>query len=475
MTQQWNACLSHLRQLVDAHVYDTWAKALQPIRYEQEKHTLCLGVPSKAYVDVMSKAMGAQLVEAVQATFGAGTRLNWMLLPSQENSQSTSVTTVSNAVVSTTGSAPTYSPQQTAPTVEFDSRLNPDHTFANYCEGKSNQVAVVVAKAIAEHPGQQTFNPFFLYGPSGVGKTHLVNAVGLTIKEREPQKRVLFVSAQEFLTQYVEATNVRNKGNEFFLFYQNIDVLIIDDLHVIESKKGTERAFFHIFNHLLSLGRQIIITCDRAPSQFKDLEERMLTRFKMGQVQKIERPDLALRRLFLETMLRKEAITLPEEVLQYIVQNVSGSMRELQGTLNSLLFSSVRTNHCELDLALAREVVSRIVVEEVRHNLTFEMILPAVCAYYKVKEADVKSKSRKTQHTAARQLTMYLTQLHTKHSLSQIGRLLGGRDHSTVGHSCKLIEKRLSIDSNFRIEVEQIENKLLRGGADLANEKSRRN
>ncbi|MDO5074458.1 MAG: chromosomal replication initiator protein DnaA [Bacteroidales bacterium] len=457
LTHRWNACLSHLRDHIDAKVYDTWAAGLRPLSYEEQGNHLVIGVPSKTYYEMMKKEMGALLVDSLHYAYGRDVQVNWIVLRSTSEEPSASATRALNTTPAAGGQGSAYSPQQVVPVVEFDSRLNLDHSFANYCEGESNKVAVLLAKAIAEVPGQHTFNPLFLYGPSGVGKTHLVNAIGLSIKEREPQKRVLFVSAQEFLTQYVEATSVRNKGNEFFLFYQNIDVLIIDDLHVIESKKGTERAFFHIFNHLLSLNRQIIITCDRAPSQFKDLEERMLTRFKMGQVQKIERPDLALRRLFLETKLKKENITLPEEVLEYIVENVSGSMRELQGTLNSMIFVAVRTSHCELDLTLAREVVSRIVVEEVQRAISFDLILPAVCAYYKVKEADVKSKSRKAQHTAARQLIMYLTQLHTKSSLSQIGRWLGGRDHSTVAHSCKLIEKRLNVDSAFRIEVEKIE------------------
>lgn len=458
--ERWNACLAHLRQNIDAEVYNTWAIGFRFLRHDERQNCLFLSVPSRVFINMAAPILGQSLIAAVRATFGEKADVKFVLDKQEEMTPSHNI--AGSTTPTPSPPVPDYSPQQTASAIDFDSRLNPDHTLDNYCEGASNKVAVMAARSIAQQPGHHTFNPFFLFGPSGVGKTHLVNALGLAIKERDPSKRVLFVSAQEFLTQYVQATSVRNKGNEFFLFYQSIDVLIIDDLHVIESRKGTERAFFHIFNHLLSLNRQIIITCDRAPSQFKDLEERMLTRFKMGLVQEMARPDLALRRLFLETKLKKENITLPEEVIQYIVENVVGSMRELQGTLNSMIFSAVCTNHCQLDLSLAKSVISNIVVEEVKQTLSFENILPAVCAHYKVKESDVKSKSRKAPHTAARQLIMYLTQLHTKSSLSQIGRWLGGRDHSTVAHACKLIEKRLNIDSNFRIEVEEIEAKLFK-------------
>ena len=344
----------------------------------------------------------------------------------------------------------------------FESFLNEDYSFEHFCEGRSNLTALKVAKAIAQHPDAQTFNPFFLYGASGIGKTHLANAIGLEIKRNHPQKRVLFVAATTFKTQYMDAAASRNnKINDFIHFYQTIDVLIIDDFQEIKTPK-TQHAFFHIFNHLQSLNRKIIITCDRPPSQFEGIEERMLTRLKWGVVVEMERPDIELRRSILHAKLHREGITsFPEDVIQYIVENVSDSVRELQGMINSILVFSMgnTTDQCTIDIALAQRIIPRL-VNQARKELTFEKIMEHVCEYTQLKNTDICSKSRKSNIVAARHLVCYLTHKYTTTSLSQIGRQLGGRDHSTILHSCTLFEKKLSTDKRFRREIEDLENRL---------------
>lgn len=450
MHENWKICLQKLQNLVSPTVYDTWAKPLHPLALKEDM--LILGVPSKTYVNLMGEAMGRELVMAVKATYGQGVRLNWRILQSDDpNANSGKATTAPpperQAVVSA------YSPQQSNAVAPLESFLNPGYDFRNFCEGKSNQVATTIAKSIAENPDQTTFNPFFLFGASGVGKTHLVNAVGLAVKEKFPTRRVLLVSAAVFRTQYTESV-VKNKLNDFLHFYQSIDVLIIDDFQEIQTPK-TQQVFYHIFNHLHAINRKILITCDRSPAEFEGLEERILTRLKWGVTVEMERPDIALRRDILTSKLRRENIEFPEEVVQYITENVSDSVRELQGTINSMIAFSL-TDSCAIDLDLARRVVARL-VNQVRKEFTIDLLMAAVCRHCKVKPAEVTGKSRKKNIVEARQLVIYLATKYTDCSLSRIGREMGGRDHSTVAHSRSKLEHRLSTDKVFRREIEEFE------------------
>lgn len=443
MQEHWKACLQTLQQMVPPKVFDTWTKPLYPVSWED--NMLTLYVPSRTFVEMMGKEMGKEIVAAIKTTFGNNVRINWSL-DSGENTDSGKGTT-GQPVVSA------YSPQQSAMVAPLESYLRPEYSFQNFCEGKSNQVAYAIAKSIAENPIQTTFNPFFLFGASGVGKTHLVNAIGLALKEKQPSLRVLLVSAVVFRTQYTDSV-LKNKLNDFLHFYQSIDVLIIDDFQEIQTQK-TQQVFYHIFNHLHAINRKILITCDRAPSEFEGLEERILTRLKWGVTTEMERPDIALRRNILEAILRRQNITFPEDVVKYITENVPDSVRELQGTINSMIAFSLN-DFCEMDIDLARRVVARV-VNQVRKEMTIDMLLTAVCRYHKVKPAEVTGKSRKKNIVEARQLVIYLATKYTNASLSQIGREMGKRDHSTVAHSRAKLELRLSTDRTFRREIEEFE------------------
>jgi chromosomal replication initiator protein len=338
----------------------------------------------------------------------------------------------------------------------LDPQLNPHYTFKNFVEGKSNKLARSVALAIAENPGQSTFNPFFLYGPSGVGKTHLVNAIGVRLKEMQPDKRVLFVSAHVFKQQYTESV-LQNKQNDFMNFYQSVEVLIIDDIQEATTPR-TQQTFFHIFNHLQQNGRQIIITCDRPPALFEGIEERMLTRFKWGMIAELEKPDTALRRDILTAKVKRDGLSFPKDVIQYISQNVESSVRELEGIINSIMLYSLVDN-CDINLQLAAKVVSRAINLE-KKDLTIESITNTVAKHYGVKAKELYAKSRKQVIVNARQVAMYLSHKYTETSYKQIGRTFGGRDHSTVIHSCNLVAARIKADKDFRHEVESIESTL---------------
>ena len=284
----------------------------------------------------------------------------------------------------------------------------------------------------------------------------MVNAIGLRILESQPERRVLYVPAHLFKTQYTDSV-LHNTINDFIHFYQTIDVLIIDDIQEITTAK-TQQAFFHIFNHLQQNGRQIIITCDRAPVDFEGIEERMLTRFKWGTVTEMEKPDVALRRAILTAKIKRDGLKFPPDVIDYIANNVESSVRELQGIVNSIMAYSVVDN-CDICQDLVEKVVARAVNLE-KHELTLDDIVKAVCKRHNVKLKDVNSKSRKQGIVLARQLAMFLSHKYTTLPYSQIGHLIGRKDHSTVLHACNTISNRITTDKNFRREVEELESAL---------------
>lgn len=438
---RWGRCLKHIQEELPDQAFKTWFAPLRFAELDGQLLTLC--APSRYVCEFIEEHYLAPLHRAIAAEFGEGIRLQYSLKedPKPEIAERKAKEKAQQERPGKTGSAP------------LNPQLNTSYTFDTFVEGRSNKLARSVALAIAERPGQVTFNPLFLYGPSGVGKTHLVNAIGVRIRELFPEMRVLFVSAHLFKTQYTDSI-IRNKFNDFISFYQTIDVLIIDDIQELTTAK-TQQAFFHIFNHLQQNRRQLIITCDRPPVLFEGIEERMLTRFKWGMVAEIERPDIELRRAILFSKIKRDGLSIPDDVVQYIAQNVSDSVRDLEGIINSIMAYSVVYN-CDIDLPLTARVVARCVNLE-KKELTLDDIVRKVCAHYGVKLRDLLSKSRRQTIVQARQLAMYLSHKYTDLSLSQIGRRIGGRDHSTVLHSCAQVERRVATDKGFRREMEELE------------------
>lgn len=449
----WNACLENIRTQLPPQEFKTWFEPLKFVSYQSGK--LKIGVPTKYVGQYISGHHRELIAGALLKTFGSDTRLFWQdeeALNQWRKDEEQREERLKKAAMA--GKVHDIDPSnRRAEMPPLNPRLNPDYTFKSFVEGNSNKLAFNVALSIAEKPGQATFNPFFLYGPSGVGKTHLVNALGVKIHELYPDKRVLFVSAHVFKTQYTDSV-IHNTTNDFINFYQSIDVLIIDDIQEITTAK-TQQAFFHIFNHLQQNRRQLVMTCDRPPVLFEGIEERMLTRFKWGMIAEMEKPDMALRRAILESKIKRDGLEFPDEVVRYIAQNVESSVRELEGIINSIMAYSVVDN-CEIDLPLTARVVARAVNLE-KKELGVDDIIGAVCSHCGLKQKDIISKSRRQAIVKARQLAMYLSHKYTGQSYAQIGRVIGKRDHSTVVHSCNQISRRITKDREFRHEVEELE------------------
>lgn len=451
----WQKCLDIIRQTVPEQHFRAWFEPLELVSFQADELLLC--VPNQFFCEYFDQHYAAYLMRAMNAVCGGRVRLNYKLKPAPvQNATNEPLLVVRNDA----GQNRKGNPQTAPKPAPVDPQLNPRYTFENFVEGASNKLARSVGISIAETPGKIAFNPFFLYGPSGVGKTHMVNAIGVRIRELYPEKRVLFVSAHVFKTQFTDSV-IHNTQNEFINFYQTIDVLIIDDIQEITTAK-TQQSFFHIFNHLQQNNRQIIITCDRPPVLLEGMEERMLTRFKWGMTAEMEKPDTQLRRDILVSKIRKDGLVIPPEVVQYIAQHVESSVRELEGIINSIMAYSVVDN-CEIDLQLTQRIVARAVNLE-QKGLSVDDIISAVCNRYGVKAKELMSKSRKQAVVLPRQLAMYLIHKYTDMSYSQLGRLFGKRDHSTVLYACNQMAHRISVDKQFRREVEELEAALKSSG-----------
>jgi chromosomal replication initiator protein len=406
------------------------------------------------FVDLLSKVL--------HRNFGEGIRLTYRVVTDKEHKLSQDIEADpddADMAKQTRECAQQTAAQPAAPQQQedIDTQLDPKLTFNNYMEGDSNKLPRSVGLSIAEHPNTTQFNPMFIYGPSGSGKTHLVNAIGLKAKQMYPQKRVLYVSARLFQTQYTDAV-LHNASNDFINFYQSIDMLIVDDIQEWAGKAKTLNTFFHIFNHLFRNGKRIILASDRPPVELKDMPDRLLTRFSCGLVCELEKPNIQLCVDILSNKIRRDGLKIPVDVISFIAQTCNGSVRDLQGAINGLLAYSIVYNS-SIDIRLAERVIKRAVKVDDK-PLTIDDIVETVCHHYNVTVTAVNSKSRKRDYVVARQVTMYLAQKYTKMPASRIGKLVGNRDHSTVIHSCSKVEERLKIDAGFSDELVSIENGL---------------
>ncbi|MCH5174515.1 MAG: chromosomal replication initiator protein DnaA [Prevotellaceae bacterium] len=346
----------------------------------------------------------------------------------------------------------------TAPQVQdLDSQLVPHYNFDNYIEGASNKLARSVGDAIAKNPAQKTFNPFFVYGPSGCGKTHLINAIGLRIKELYPQMRVLYLSAHLFTVQYTDAVR-QNKVNDFIRFYQTIDTLILDDVQELSGKTQTQNTFFHIFNHLHINGKQIILSADRPPVAIQGIEDRLLTRFKWGMLAEIEKPTQAMRLDILMAKVDKEGLNIPEKVLKVISENIDYSVRDLEGIINSLMAYSVVYN-CDVNMGLLQKIMPRF-VEVNDKPITIEDVKERVCEHFNLKVSQIDSRTRTQKIAHARQMAMFLACELTGKSNVQVGLNIGNRNHATVIHAIKHIKDMIEIDEETRQTVDELRSTL---------------
>ena len=455
--QLWNRCLSVIKDNISEASYNTWFAPIVALKYEE--NVFVLQVPSQFFVEYIEEKYIDLLRMTLYRVVGQGTRLEYRVLIDKTTGKGTQIPSANEQpkpkqVNSNSGYISPYHKPQLP---EIDPQLNPSYNFNSLIEGNSNKLARTAGVSIANEPGKTIFNPLFVYGQSGVGKTHLANAIGVMTKQLNPEKRVLYVSANTFQIQYTDAVR-SNSVNDFLNFYQTIDVLIVDDIQEFAGKTGTQNTFFHIFNHLHQSGKQLILTSDRSPLVLVGLEARLLTRFKWGLSAEIEKPDFQLRKSILESKIYRDGLEIPAEVVDFIAEHVIDNVRDLEGTLVSLLAHSTLAD-MPIDVELAEKIVSRIVNVTRRVN-TVEKIRDVVCEYFSLSVDAISTKSRKREVVQARQIAMYLSKQLTKNSLSSIGFAIGQRDHATVLHACKIVTDLMDIDKSFRSSVHEIEEKL---------------
>ena len=455
----WDNCLALIRENVSEQHYNTWFKPIVFESYKPATKTLLVRVPSTFFYEYLEANFVDLLSKVLHQNFGDGIRLTYRVVVVKDAPGGTTPLPLDKEDASDI-SPKLRDPEQNAgaqetQTEDIETQLDPKLTFNNYMEGESNKLPRSVGLSIAEHPNTTQFNPMFIYGPSGSGKTHLVNAIGVKAKQMYPQKRVLYVSARLFQTQYTDAI-LHNSSNDFINFYQSIDILIVDDIQDWAGKAKTLNTFFHIFNHLFRNVKRIILASDRPPVDLQDVPDRLLTRFSCGLVAELEKPNIQLCVDILSNKIRRDGLKISKDVITFIAQTCNGSVRDLQGAINGLLAYSIVYNS-NIDIRLAERVIKRAVKVDDK-PLTIDDIVEKVCTHYNVTTAAVNSKSRKREYVVARQVTMYLAQKYTKMPASRIGKLVGNRDHSTVIHSCSKVEERLNIDHEFSDEIMSIEN-----------------
>ena len=434
----WDNSLLLIKDSVTEQQYNTWFKPIVFESYKPSTKTLLVQVPSPFVYEYLEQNFVDLLSKVLHRNFGEGIRLTYRVVTDKEHKLSQDIEADPDDAdmakqARERAQQPAAQPVAPQQQEDIDTQLDPKLTFNNYMEGDSNKLPRSVGLSIAEHPNTTQFNPMFIYGPSGSGKTHLVNAIGLKAKQMYPQKRVLYVSARLFQTQYTDAV-LHNASNDFINFYQSIDMLIVDDIQEWAGKAKTLNTFFHIFNHLFRNGKRIILASDRPPVELKDMPDRLLTRFSCGLVCELEKPNIQLCVDILSNKIRRDGLKIPVDVISFIAQTCNGSVRDLQGAINGLLAYSIVYNS-SIDIRLAERVIKRAVKLDDK-PLTIDDIVETVCHHYNVTVTAVNSKSRKRDYVVARQVTMYLAQKYTKMPASRIGKLVGNRDHSTVIHSC---------------------------------------
>lgn len=455
----WDNCLNLIKDNVTEQQFKTWFQPIVFESYNVQDNTVLVQVPSMYVYEYLEQYYVGLLSKALTRSFGRKVSLSYRVVTDKSNNITQNVEASEPAMIEKHPATMRMNQSPTALDAATPQDLNPQldihRTFRNFIEGDSNKLPRTVGLSIAEHPGKSTFNPFFVFGPSGCGKTHLINAIGIKCKEMYPSKRVLYVSARLFQVQYTDAVR-RNVVNDFINFYQSIDVLIVDDIQEWATATKTLDTFFHIFNHLFLNGKQIILASDRPPVDLEGMKDRLLTRFSCGLIAELEKPNVQLCVDILNSKCRRDGLSIPNEVIRFIAETANGSVRDLEGVINSLLAYSVVYNS-NIDMRLAERVIKRAVKID-NKPLTVDEILDKVCTHYNVSQQNVFSKSRKRDYVIVRQVSMYLAQKYTKMPASRIGQLIGNRDHSTVIHSCNTIEQRLKIDKAFLEEMNSIEN-----------------
>jgi len=468
-TEVWEKILKFLADNLTAQTYRTWFEPILPVSLEND--VLTIQVPSQFYCEWIEEHYIHLLRTALRKEIGPNARLEYHIVLDKKNGApplTTRVPPLDRTVV--------HNPEMNVPVgiiagpggatvygipglnkVRVESNLSPSYTFDNFVEGECNRLARSAGYAIAKNPGGTSFNPLFIYGATGLGKTHLANAIGVEIKKNRPDMTVLYVRAERFIHQFVEAIK-RDSMKDFMIFYQNLDVLIVDDVHEFSGKEKTQDVFFNIFNHLHMEGKQIILTSDTPPSELKGVEERLLSRFKWGLSTDLSMPDLETRMAIIRKKLYCDGIELSDEIIEYIAYSINTSVRELEGAIVTLTAQNI-LNKQEITLDMAKRLIDRFIRNTAR-EISIDYIQKVVCDYFGISIEQMKSKTRRREVVQTRQIIMYFAKLYTNSSLASIGQVCGDKDHATVLHACKTVKNLLETDKSFRAHVEELEKKI---------------
>jgi chromosomal replication initiator protein len=450
-----------IKDNVSDQVFQTWFTPIIPIKYQDSDFTV--QVPSHFFYEYLEEHYADLIYASLSRVSGKHLVLYYRIIVDQSNKKGGGTILQSERLAPVSEMKKAVTPLNKSPNglisaAEWNPNLNPRLTFYNFFEGESNLLARRVGMSICENPGK-TFNPLFIHGCYGVGKTHLCHAIGNQMVERFPGKKVMYISSHLFQIQFTDASR-NNVSNDFINFYQGIDILMVDDIHELAGKEKTQNAYFHIFNHLHLLGKQIILTSDKAPTDLQGIEERLISRFKWGATTELFKPDLELRKKILQNKIKQDGLTISSDIVNFIAENVTEHVRDLEGIVTSLIAHSFACNR-EIDLELAKRVVNRAIIIE-KKQITVEKIQDVVSNYFKIDLKEIHSKSRKREIVQARQVAMFLSKKYTDYSYSHIGNLVGKRDHATVLHACRAIQDSLDIDKAFRIAMNDIETLLKR-------------
>jgi chromosomal replication initiator protein len=466
----WNNCLNVIKDNVPSISFRTWFEPIVPLKLAGD--VLTIQVPSPFFYEYLEEQYIDILRKVIKKELGPEAKLEYNVVMQNNSFSNSKPYTVkfparnSKEIRNTPVAVPLDNSENTIKNpfiipglkkLDIDPRLNPENSFDNFIEGECNRLARSAGYAVAKNPGGTAFNPLLIYGESGLGKTHLAQAIGIEVKELYPEKTVLYVNANKFQTQFVDAIRNNNK-NDFLHFYQMIDVLIIDDVHEFAGKEKTQDTFFHIFNHLHQSGKQLILTSDKPPVELQGMETRLLSRFKWGLSADLQAPDFETRMAILKKKTYNDGIDLPEEVLEYISTHISDNIRELEGALISLLAQST-LNKKEITLELTKEMIDKL-IKSTKREISIDYIQKVVCNYYSIGLEQLQSKTRKREIVQARQVAMFFSKTLTKSSLATIGSQIGGKDHATVLHACKTVNNLIETDKRFRLQVDEIEKKL---------------
>jgi chromosomal replication initiator protein len=467
LEQVWEQCLKIFKDNIPHQSFKTWFEPIKAVTLDEA--TLTIEVPSQFFYEWLEEHYVEIIGKTIKRVLGKSGRLEYRVLMENNNKANPAIMRVpaGSAFINKDTSHETLMQKEFSIKNPFaipglkrsqiDPQLNPNQTFDNFIEGECNRLCRNAGLAIAEKPGGTSFNPMVLHGSTGLGKTHLAHAIGNAIRKKFPNKTILYVSCEKFISQFIEHSK-NNEINDFINFYQLVDVLILDDIHFFAPAIKSQDAFFSIFNHLQQNGKQIILTSDKAPKDLEGVQERLISRFRWGLVADLGVPDFETRMAILEYKMRREGLELPMEVVKYLAFNIQNNVREMEGALISLLAHSTLVKK-EVDLELTKKVL-RSHVKNTGKEITIDAIQKMVCEYYDLTYDKLQAKTRKREIVQARQISMYLAKKFTKNSLKTIGEHFGGRDHTTVIHSCQTVNNLIDTDTIFRDQVKELQQKV---------------